>query len=145
MRLALTLALLAVLASCTGEPFGSQPGGEGEAVPHLALYPAGPTHDALINGRLMTTGRCLLLVTPDETTWGLAWPADRTRWDAEASEIVVNDSGAAVGDDVWIGGGPATVTAETLSDPRWEWVEPPRVECLGQEFWVADSVSTDEP
>ena len=145
MRLALTLALLAGLASCAGEPFGSQPGGEGEAVPDLALYPAGPTHDALIKGRLMTTGRCLLLVTPDGTAWGLAWPADRTRWDAETSEIRVDDSSAGVGEDVWIGGGPAVVTAETASDPRWEWIEPPRVECLGQDFWIADSVSTDEP
>ena len=39
MRLALTLTLLAVLASCAGEPFGSQPGAEGEAVPDL---PPGP-------------------------------------------------------------------------------------------------------
>lgn len=145
MKLALMLALLGLIAACAGEPLGSQPEGTGKAVPDLALYPSGPTHDALINGRLITTGRCLLLVTPDGTTWGLAWPAGRTRWDEERSQVIVDDSGAGVGDDVWIGGGPATVTAGTVGDPRWEWIEPPRAECLGQEFWVADSVSTDEP
>lgn len=75
----------------------------------------------------------------------LAWPADRTRWDAETSRILVDDSVVGVEMDVWIGGGPATVTAETVTDPRWEWVQRPRVECLGQEFWIADSVSTEDP
>ena len=141
----LAAALLLALASCAADPIASQPSSDAEPTPALALYPTRVTHDALIEGRLINAGRCLLIATRDGTTYGLAWPAERTRWDAETAQIVIDGTSAAVGEDVWIGGGPAAVTAQTVSDPQWEWVQPPRAECLGDEFWIASSLSTEEP
>ena len=90
-------------------------------------------------------GRCLLLVARDGTTYGLAWPSGRTEWDVIAEEIAMDEARAGIGEDVWIGGGPAAVTATNLNDPRWEWVQPPRVECLGEQVWIASSISTEQP
>lgn len=131
-------ALGLALSACATAP-------EGVPAPHLALYPTRATHDALVDGRLLTVGSCLFLVARDGTTYGLAWPSGRAQWDPVASAIVMDDARAGIGQDVWIGGGPADVTAQNLNDPRWEWVQPPRVECLGEQFWIASSISTEEP
>lgn len=116
-----------------------------EPGPELALYPNRATHDALVDGRLRRAGRCVFLVSSDGTLYGLAWPAERTRWDSFTSEIVLGDARAAIDEEVWIGGGPTALNAQRVNDPRWEWVHPPRVECLGDNFWIVGSLSTDEP
>jgi len=138
---AATLALAVV--SCTSDPAASVRSAD-EPVPVLALYPDRATHDALVDGRLITAGRCVFLVGSDGAMYGLAWPAGRTRWDAATSEIVLGDSRAAIGEEVWVGGGPAALNAQRVNDPRWEWVNPPQVDCLGDNFWIASSISTEE-
>jgi len=143
------LAIIAVLASalggCATQPTASAPSGEDGLVLHLALYPPQATHDALADGRLVMSGACLFLVATDGTRYGLAWPAQQTHWDQAGSEIVVNDSRAAIGDEVWIGGGPTEVTPQSRHASQWAWVEAPRVECLGDEFWIVSSLSTEAP
>jgi hypothetical protein len=142
--LAATAALALALVSCASDLTESVPPDE-DPGPELALYPNRATHDALVAGRLTRAGRCVFLVGSDGTTYGLAWPAGRTAWDSVTSEIVLGDARAAIGEEVWIGGGPTALNAQRVSDPRWEWVHPPRADCLGGNFWIASSISTEEP
>lgn len=113
--------------------------------PHLALYQEQATHDALLEGRLIMRGGCLFVVGKDGTTYGVAWPSNRTHWDTAASEIVVGDSHARVGQVVFVGGGPVRVTAANLADSVWRWAEAPRVECLSDDFFFASSIRHEAP
>jgi hypothetical protein len=148
-RLAITSALMTALAlaSCQDVNTGSAaPGDASGGVlpdPHVALYAPQGTQDALLEARLIRHGQCLFVEGRDGTTYGVAWPSDRTDWDAATSEIVVGESRVAVGDIVSVGGGPLDLTSENVGDPGWGWVEAPRVECLGDRFFFASSVTRE--
>lgn len=136
------------LPACQVAPETTQPTGasnDGTAGPTIALFAPQPVHDALLEARLLSSGGCLFLEARDGTTYGVAWPADKARWDSATSEIVVGNSRAAVGDFVFVGGGGADVTRENIADSGWGWIEAPRAECLGDSFFIAGSISRDGP
>lgn len=136
------------LWACEAAPETAQPSrasNDATAGPTLALYAPQPTHDAWLEARLVSSGGCLFLQARDGTTCGVAWRADKTRWDSATSEIVGGNSRAAVGDFVFVGGGGADITPENVADSGWGWIEAPRAECLGDSFWIADSISKDRP
>jgi hypothetical protein len=101
------LLVLLIMANNRGfAPSSSEP-------PRLLSLPvyesSGGSDAALIQGELEVRGRCLLLVTAEDTV-GVAWPMPGTRWDASTATIEVRGTTARVGERVELGGSGVLVT-----------------------------------
>jgi hypothetical protein len=146
------LALAALIACLTlGSCLGAQESPSDPSVspspvdssPALALYPTRLTPGGLLIGQLRRHGGCLFVQDRDGTMYGVAWPAETTHWESSTMEIVVGESRAAIGDSVSVGGGPYEIDRENIDDPRWDWVTPPRPECLGDQFFFAYTIERE--
>ena len=91
---AIRLGVLGVLGACSS--LDARP-------PHLPLHDRSIMNSVLISGELTRHGQCLFLASDDGSTYGVAWPADRTTWDAGANRLVVGKLAAAPGDHVELG------------------------------------------
>jgi hypothetical protein len=107
----------------------------------LPIHPNTDSLDALLRGPLYAEDGCLFVGEAGGELVGVAWPAG-TRWNAARNTITVNGVEASLGEEVQLGGGLIDVSVEKI--PRMAWINPPRPECLGDMFWFAGGLSTDE-
>ena len=117
---AITLGALGVLGACSS--LDTRP-------PHLPLHDRPIMNSVLIPGELTRQDQCLFLLSDDGTTYGVAWPADRTTWEAGANRLVVGMLAAAPGDHVELGA--------AHEDDLGDLIVAPRPECMGDSFVYA--------
>ena len=152
-RAALCLALVA--AACTPAATPVPPTPSAEALPAdglagpLALHRTNGFMEALTHGKLLITDRCTFLVDLDGARVTLAWPSDRTAWDAATSTILFKNTDGEVvglhdGDQLTLGGGGSSLAEGGGTGPDWArklaWVVPPALECLEDERWEVGEV-----
>lgn len=141
--LGILAGLLAVTGGCTSEspaPTPQAPQWGPLAVTESERTGVGLT--ALAAGTLAISDECVALLGRDgEPVYTPVWGDARTRWDAEAREIVFEDpdrgeARVGDGDEVEFGGGSVD------GDPDVSWVAEPHPSCL-ENFWSVSSVGGD--
>ncbi len=121
---AMSLAALGVLGACSN--LDARP-------PHLPLHHRSLMNSVLIPGVLTRQGECLFFSSDEGTTYGVAWPADRTTWDAEANRLVVGELAAVPNEHVELG----AAHEENLEGL----IVAPLPECMGDSFIYAGGIA----
>ena len=119
--------------------------------PLAVLPPSQGQPQARTGGVLRITADCVLLENLVGRASLLAWPADRTTWDAEELAVVFEseDDGTLRlkdGDQIIVGGGGSLVEEGGLSGPEWiqslEWVAKPAASCPLDARWTVSDIQT---
>lgn len=135
-------------------PEGSAPASTASATtgdwgPLAVVAPSDGADTARNEGILRITESCVVLVAHGEQTL-LVWPADRTSWRAEASEVeFLNFDGSLVsvgdGTRVEIGGSGESFEESGLSVEAWlartPWVARPASSCQSDAYWFVGAVN----
>jgi hypothetical protein len=98
------------------------------------VRPSNAVMEALATGTLLITDECVILRGTDGGKEWLAWPADRTTWDAVTRTITLRnvDGRPATfrdGDRIQLGGGEGIVRP-------MDWIAPPGPSCWNDAYWI---------
>lgn len=118
-------------ASASGEPtLAASPSSMPASVPLYAATEGG--HLAVLTGRLVVDGPCLLLVDGAGEMESVAWPSPGTAWDPSTGTISVGGVEATVGDTVSLVGGEGNGLLWNDKD----WVAAPAPGCVTEQLWI---------
>lgn len=100
------------------------------------------------SGSLRITNECTFLDGLGDQRYLLVWPAHRTRWDAEAQQIIFQiPSGDIVqlrdGQVVRVGGG-VSQAPKASQEPGPDLVVPPDASCDASDWWYVGDVEEEE-